>query len=66
MASESELRQEIADERRKLTNAVADLREEIDHTAERGKQLGIMLGAVTAAAITIRTALKIRRHFGDG
>jgi hypothetical protein len=65
MANESELRQEIADERRKLTNAVADLRQEIDHTAERGKRLGIMLGAVTAAAITMRTALKIRRSFRD-
>ena len=49
MASESELRQEIADERRELTNAVADLRQEIDHTAERGKQIGVMVGAVTAA-----------------
>lgn len=65
MASEAELRQEIADERRKLTDAVADLRQEIDHTAERGKQLGIMVGAVTAAAITIRAALRIRRYFAD-
>ncbi len=65
MASESELRQEIADERRKLTNAVADLRQEIDHTAERGKRIGVMIGTVTAAAITIRTALKIRRRFAD-
>jgi hypothetical protein len=65
MANESELRQEIADERRKLTNAVADLRQQIDHTAERGKRLGIVLGAVTAAALTVRTTLKIRRHFRD-
>lgn len=65
MASESELRQEIADERRKLTNAVADLRQEIDHTAERGKRIGIVLGALTAAAVTVRTTLKIRRHFRD-
>ena len=66
MASEDELRQEIADERRKLTNAVADLRQEIDHTAERGKQIGVMIGAFTAAAITVRTALRVRRHFrGD-
>jgi len=65
MANESELRQEIADERRKLTNAVADLREEIDHTAERGKQIGMVLGALTAVALTVRTTLKIRRHFRD-
>jgi hypothetical protein len=65
MANEAELRQEIADERRKLTNAVADLRQEIDHTTERGKKIGVMIGAVTAATITIRTALRIRRRFGD-
>ena len=65
MASEAELRQEIADERRKLTNAVADLRQEIDHTAERGKRIGIAVGAVTAAVITIRTALRIRRSLSD-
>ena len=65
MANEAELRQEIADERRKLTNAVADLRQEIDHTAEHGKRIGVMVGAFTAAALTIRTALRIRRRFGE-
>ena len=65
MASEPDLRREIADERRELTNAVADLREELDHTAERGKQIGTMVGAVAGAALAIRTALKIRRRFGD-
>jgi hypothetical protein len=65
MANEAELRQEIADERRKLTDAVADLRQEIDHTAERGKRIGIAVGAVTAAVITIRTALRIRRRLSD-
>ena len=39
MATESELRQEIADERRKLTNAVESLREQIDNTTERGKKI---------------------------
>ena len=33
MATESELRQEIADERRQLTDAVASLRTELDHAA---------------------------------
>ena len=51
MPSEPELRQEIADERRELTNAVADLRKELDQTAERGKQIGVMVGAVVGAAI---------------
>jgi hypothetical protein len=65
MAAESELRREIADERRELTNAVADLREELDKTAERGKQLGVMVGAVAGALIAVRTALKIRRRHED-
>jgi hypothetical protein len=64
MPSDPELRREIADERRQLTNAVADLRKELDHTAERGKQVGVMVGAVVGTAIAIRTALRIRRHFG--
>lgn len=65
MPSDPELRREIAEERRQLTNAVADLRKELDHTAERGKQVGVMVGAVVGAAIAIRTALGIRRRFGD-
>jgi hypothetical protein len=63
MASESELRQEVAEERRQLTNAVADLREELDQTAERGKRIGVAVGAVAATAVAVRTALRVRRHF---
>jgi hypothetical protein len=65
MPSDPELRREIAEERRELTSAVADLRKELDHTAERGKQVGVMVGAVVGAAIAVRTALKVRRHFRD-
>ena len=65
MASESDLRREIADERRELTNAVADLREELDKTAERGKQIGVIVGAVAGTLLAVRTALRIRRRFGD-
>jgi hypothetical protein len=65
MASESELRQEIADERRQLTHAVADLREELDQTAERGKRIGVAVGAVAATALAVRTALRVRRYFRD-
>ena len=43
MPAEPDLRREIADERRELTNAVADLRKEIDQTAERGKRIGAAL-----------------------
>jgi hypothetical protein len=65
MATEPELKREIAEERRELTNAVADLRGELNHTAERGKRVGTMVAAVTGAALAIRTALKIRRRFQD-
>ena len=65
MASESDLRREIADERRELTNAVADLREELDKTAERGKRVGALVGAVAGTLLAVRTALRIRRRFGD-
>lgn len=65
MATEPDLKRELADERRELTNAVADLREEIGEAAERGKQIGIAAGALIGAAFAFRTALKIRRHFRD-
>jgi hypothetical protein len=54
MATESELRQEIADERRQLTEAVATLRTELDHAAERGKQIGVVVGAALAARMLIK------------
>jgi hypothetical protein len=63
MASESELRQEVADERQQLTNAVADLRVELDHAAERGKKIGVAVGAVAATVVAVRTALRVRRFF---
>ncbi len=65
MATESELRAELADERRQLTNAVDSLREELDHTAERGKQIGVAVGVVAGAALALRTALRIRRLLRD-
>ena len=65
MATEPDLRREIADERRELTNAVADLRKELDQTAERSKQLGVKVGAAAGALIALRTALKLRRRHKD-
>ena len=62
MATESELKREIADERRELTNAVASLRAELGQTAERGKRLGVKVGAATGAAIATRTLLKLLRR----
>jgi hypothetical protein len=62
MATESELRREIADERRELTNAVASLREELGHTAERGKKLGAAVGAATGAVLAVRTLVRLRHR----
>lgn len=65
MATEPDLRREIADERRELTNAVSDLRKELDETAERGKRIGVKVGAAAGALIALRTVLKIRRRHRD-
>ena len=62
MATESELKREIADERRELTNAVTALREELGQTAERGKKLGVKVGAATGAALAAKTLLKLLRR----
>jgi hypothetical protein len=62
MATESELKREIADERRELTNAVASLREELGQTAERGKKLGVRVGAATGAAVLARILVRLRRR----
>jgi hypothetical protein len=66
MPTESELKREIADERRELTNAVASLREELGQTAERGKRLGTALGAATGAALAAKTIFKLLRRRDDG
>jgi len=65
MATESELKREIADERRELTNAVASLRAELGQTAERGKRLGAAVGAATGAALAAKTIVKLLRHRDD-
>jgi hypothetical protein len=63
MASESELRREIAGEREQLAEAVESLREELNETAERGKRIGVIVGAAAAALIVAR---KLARRHGDG
>jgi hypothetical protein len=65
MATEPELKREIADERRELTNAVASLREELGETAERGKKLGVAVGATAGAAIAAKALFKLVRRRGE-
>jgi hypothetical protein len=62
MGTEAKLREEIAAERRELTEAVASLRTELGHTAERGKKLGTALSAVTGATLVARILLRLRRR----
>jgi hypothetical protein len=62
MANEPKLRQELAEERLELKEAVADLRGELGQAAERGKQLGIRVGAATGAAIAAKLLLKLKRR----
>jgi hypothetical protein len=65
MATESELRQEIAAERRELTDAVASLREELGQTAERGKRLGVTVGAAAGTALALKTLFRLLRRAED-
>jgi hypothetical protein len=62
MATESELRKEIAAERRELTDAVASLREELGQTAERGKKLAAGVGATAGAALAVKTLVRLLRR----
>jgi len=62
MARESELRQEIAAERRELTDAVASLRDELGQTAERVKRLGVAVGATAGAALAVKTLVRLLRR----
>jgi hypothetical protein len=65
MGTEAEIREEIAAERRELTEAVASLRTELGQTAERGKKVGAVVGAVTGSALALRTVLRLRRRAKD-
>ena len=62
MAAETEIRKDIADERRQLTDAVATLREELDQTAERGKKVGVAVGAAAGAAMVAKMLVRLVRR----
>jgi glutamine amidotransferase PdxT len=64
MATESELRQEIAGERQQLADAVESLREELNETAERGKRIGVIVGTAAGAIFVAKKILR-RRHRDD-
>ena len=60
MGTANEIRREIAGERGELTEAVADLREELGHAAERGKKLGAGVAAAGGALVALRLLLRLR------
>lgn len=62
MATKTEIRKELAGERAQLTGAVADLREELGHAAERGKKVGMAVAAAGGAATVAKLLLKLRRR----
>lgn len=61
MATESELRRELAGERAQLTEAVSALRDELGKTAKRGKKVGAAVGAAGGLLAAVRLVLRLRR-----
>ena len=62
MATETEIRRELAGERKQLTDAVATLREELGHAADRGKKIGTAVSAAAGAAAAAKLLLRLRRR----
>jgi hypothetical protein len=62
MATKTEIRKELAGERKQLADAVADLREELGHAAERGKRVGMAVAAAGGLATAAKLALRLRRR----
>jgi hypothetical protein len=61
MGTETEIRNEIAGERRQLTEAVGSLREELGHVADRGKKVGVAVGAAAGVATVVKLVRRLRR-----
>lgn len=62
MAAETDIKKDIAGERRQLADAVSSLREELDQTAERGKKIGVAVGAAAGAAMVVKTIVRLVRR----
>jgi hypothetical protein len=61
MAGETEIRRKLAGERAQLTDAVASLREELGHVAERGKKVSAAVGAAGGLLAAVRLVMRLRR-----
>ena len=62
MRKNSELNQELADEKRELKEAVTALRKELDETATRGKNVAKKVGAAVLAMVAVKKLLKLKRR----
>jgi len=62
MAGETEIRRKLAGERAQLTDAVASLREELGHAAQRGRRVGAAVGAAGGLLAAVRLVLRLRRR----
>jgi hypothetical protein len=59
MSKKPDVHHELANEKRELKEAVAELRGELDETTKRGKKV---LGAVTGAAVIAKLLLMLKRR----
>ncbi|MDX6481750.1 MAG: hypothetical protein QOG85_2260 [Gaiellaceae bacterium] len=62
MSKDSELHQELAQEKRELKEAVTALRTEIDETAKRGKKVAAKVGAALLATFAAKKLLKLKNR----
>jgi hypothetical protein len=62
MATETEIRRELAGERKQLTEAVATLRDELGHAVDRGKKIGAAVSAVAGLAGAAKLVLRLKRR----
>lgn len=65
MVTETDIKKDIAGERRQLTDAVATLRGELDQTAERGRRIGVAVGAAAGAAVVVKMLVRLVRGKND-
>ena len=61
MPESPEIRQELAEERRGLKEAVAELRGEIDEKTQQAERLATAVGVTVGVAVLARIALKLTR-----
>lgn len=62
MATKTEIRKDLAGERDRLSEAVAELRGELGHAAERGKRVGMAVAAAGSLATAAKIVLRLRRR----